>query len=212
MTLKGSRSLNRVQVAHRGRIAPTDRARNRSRPRPPARRATPPTRRTRREIAAVEPASSPCWTRPGSATATNSSLRPRGTALGLPRGRRELPAPRPCRARDDRDLGWIEGRTAGRVRRKPLRDRPLGPGPSFQSFYDFLLSESRQAELADLLAEVRPSTRSKQTIGSVASTTTGPRLPIGRNAPSGRYRNNCVASSTTRSGWRIGASWTWFGR
>ena len=79
-------------------------------------------------------------------------------------------------------------------------------GRSFRSFYDFLLSDSRQAELTELLA----------TVSDLAAfevfTTTGLTQPIEPSARSVRYPNNCAASSMIRSGWRIVASWNWYGR
>ena len=79
-------------------------------------------------------------------------------------------------------------------------------GRSFQAFYDFLLSETRQDELADLLAR-RPvrSSRSRRTGGCAPSTTTGPKPPSAPSGPSGRSPSSYAASSTTRSGWRTAA-------
>ena len=59
-------------------------------------------------------------------------------------------------------------------------------GRSFQAFYDFLLSETRQDELADLLdAGVSRVDASTRTGGCAPFTTTGPRPP---NAPSSTVR------------------------
>ena len=50
-------------------------------------------------------------------------------AVRLPRGRGELPQPRPGGARADRRLGRQQGRPARRAGRQPLRYRRLRPGP-----------------------------------------------------------------------------------
>ena len=81
-------------------------------------------------------------------------------------------------------------------------------GRSFQALYDFLLSHQRQAELSELLdrlghiddlEDLRPA-------AAAPCTSTGSTRASAPRARSGCCRSSCAASSTTRSGWRTGAS------
>lgn len=85
-------------------------------------------------------------------------------------------------------------------------------GRSFQAFFDFLLSEQRQTELADLLAKVTAldtvdaDERSHSVKGIHHDWSEAATAP---SAPFGRSPNSFAGSSTTRCGWRIGGCWIW---
>ena len=69
---------------------------------------------------------------------------------------------------------------------------------------------TRQDELSDLLARVAGARRaSTPTAAAPRSTTTGPRPPSAPRRRCGSSPSSCAASSTTRCGWRTGASSTW---
>ncbi len=148
---------HRVPAAHRGRAAAPDRARHRNRPRVAAGRTASPPRRTRRgDRSRRSGATSPCWTRPASATATNSSPT---TARELLSDFREVEENFRLldRAARERIAAWDGSKGELLAELVGSRSEIAGSdqGRSFQAFYDFLLSESRQDELTDLLAKVQ---------------------------------------------------------
>lgn len=84
-------------------------------------------------------------------------------------------------------------------------ETPRYQGRSFQAFYEFLPSKSRQEELTDLLAS--DTVDEERRIRSIHHDWS--EAAERAHAPSCRSRSSCADSSTTRSGWRTVASSIW---
>ena len=147
---------HRIEAAHRGRAAAADRARHRGRSRCPSGRAAPPTRRAGRGDRGG-------GGRPASRCSIATGVRDRyqqfsATARELLSDFREVEENfrRLDRAARERIASWDGSKGELLAELVGSRSEITGSdqGRSFQAFYEFLLSEARQTELADLLARV----------------------------------------------------------
>ncbi len=93
--------------------------------------------------------------------------------------------------------------------------RDSDQGRSFQSFWELLMSPARQLELRSCWAgstDLRKFVNLIPMLSSLGSSSFSWRPGKRSTPPATNWLNSCVASSTTRHGWKTGALWILSGR